>query len=141
MPLADEISEPFWESARQGRLMIQRCMDCRRYYYPPTEFCWDCLAGHLTYEQVSGKGRVYSYTETVSGARHPYFVAHTPYLVGAVELDEQEELVLHTNFPSAELESLTVGAPVEVEFEAITPDCSIPQFRLVNGTNTGMTPG
>ena len=82
-------------------------------------------------EAVSGRGTVFSFTETVSGARHPYFQATSPYLVGEVELEEQEGLILTSNFPGSTYADLEVGAPVAVEFQTITDDAVIPQFRLV----------
>lgn len=84
------------------------------------------------YEPVSGKGTVYSATLMTSGARHAYFEAAQPYVVGVVELDEQEGLLMYSNFPGARLDELTVGAPVEVFFQRVWPDdLSLPQFRLV----------
>lgn len=84
----------------------------------------------LEFEQVSGRGVVYSYTRTESGARHPYFQGESPYLVGLVELAEQPGLVLLTNFPGATLERISVGAPVEVSFQPLDGGISIPQFFL-----------
>ena len=129
-PVSDELSAPFWEAVRDKRLEVQRCGDCRRYSYPPTRICAACSSGNLAYEQVSGRGTVFSYSETVSGARHPYFASITPYLVGLVSLEEQEGLMMCSNFPGATLAELSVGARVEVEFQEITPDATIPQFRL-----------
>ncbi|WIW89508.1 OB-fold domain-containing protein [Sphingobium sp. V4] len=80
---------------------------------------------------MSGRGRIYSYTQTVTGARHPAFAKVTPYLVGLVELVEQDELFLYTNFPGATIEDLRVGKAVEVVFEKGPDDLAMPQFRLV----------
>jgi uncharacterized OB-fold protein len=134
-PIPDELSAPFWDGVRRGRLMIQRCGDCRRYCYPPVARCTACLSERVLFEQVSGRGRVYCYSETVSGVRHPYFAAIAPYLVGLVELEEQQGLLMCTNFPGATLEELSVDAEVAVEFQEIASRAAIiPQFRLARGT-------
>jgi uncharacterized OB-fold protein len=130
VPVPDDITAEFWEAARQGVLKIQRCGDCGAYQQPPGALCGQCASAGLRFEQVSGQGTVYAYTETRSGARHPAFAAKAPYLVGLVELAEQPGLLMHTNFPGASLEMLHTGAPVTVEFERLTDEISIPQFRL-----------
>jgi uncharacterized OB-fold protein len=86
----------------------------------------------LDFAPVSGAGRVYSYTETQSGARHPAFAAGTPYLVGLVELVEQENLLMYTNFPGASLPQMVVGADVVAVFEPINDQFKIVQFRLAD---------
>ena len=130
LPVADEWSAPFWAGARAGTLLVQRCTPCRRYQFPPAETCGSCSSADVAYEEVSGRGTVYSFTETVSGARHPYFQSLSPYLVGLVQLDEQEGLILASNFPGARYEDLAIGAAVAVEFEEIADGVVIPQFRL-----------
>src|SRR6516164_11631782 len=130
IPVADEVSAPFWEGVRAGKLLLQRCGDCQRWQYPPDGTCSSCSSANIVFEEVSGRGTVYSYSQTVSGARHPYFQNISPYLVGQVELEEQEGLLMCSNFPGATLGDLDVGAPVEVEYQQITPEAVIPQFRL-----------
>jgi uncharacterized protein len=130
VPVPDDITAEFWAAARQGVLKIQRCADCGAYQQPPGAACGECASADLKFEQVSGRATVYAYTETRSGARHPAFAARVPYLVGLVELAEQRGLLMHTNFPGATLADLRTGAPVVVEFERLTDEISLPQFRL-----------
>jgi uncharacterized protein len=131
IPVSDELTEQFWEACGRGELRIQRCGSCQIYQHPPMTYCTSCLSVNMSYQLVTGLGRVYSYTETCSGARHPAFAAMTPYLIGIVELVEQEGLMMFTNFPGARLEQLAIDADVEVEFEQIAAGHVIPQFRLV----------
>lgn len=131
LPVPDEVSAPFWAGVRRRELLIQRCRGCRRYAFPPRRDCEECGAAELGYERVSGRGRVYSYSLTVSGARHPYFAAAAPYLVGFVELAEQAELVLLTNFPGATAATITIGAPDVVVYQTPADGVVIPQFRLL----------
>jgi uncharacterized protein len=90
----------------------------------------------MSYEAVSGRARVVDFTETASGTRHPYFAERVPYLVGLVELVEQDGLYLLTNFPGASRDALHIDAPVEVVFEEIVPGVVLPQFRLMGLTST-----
>jgi uncharacterized OB-fold protein len=139
LPVPDHLSAPFWAAAQVGRLAIQRCGGCLRYQYPPGAYCHTCMSTELVYADVSGSGTLYSYTQVASGARHPYFVERTPYLVGLVELVEQPGLLMYTNLGTASLEDLFVGADVEVVFEPVAPNWLLPQFRLVNSRQSART--
>lgn len=131
LPVADALSVPFWAAVSRKQLSIQRCLQCRKYFFPPVPFCHECSSTRLAYEPVSGLATVHSYTEVVSGARHGHFAARVPYLVGIVELSEQTGLLMYTNFVGAKLADLSVDAKVTVEFETLSPGCLIPQFRLI----------
>jgi uncharacterized OB-fold protein len=137
VPVPDEITAEFWAAAREGTLKIQRCGECGTYQQPPGALCQECASAELTFEPVSGRGKVYAYTETQSGARHPAFAERAPYLLGIVELAEQPGLLMYTNFPGATLSMLRTGADVQVEFEPLTEEISLPQFRLVNAPVQG----
>jgi len=130
LPVADDLSKPFWEGIKHRKLLVQRCAACRRYQFPPNASCACCSSSALSFEEVSGRGTVYSFTETVSGARHPYFQSISPYLVGLVQLEEQEGLIFASNFPGSNYADLEIGAAVEVEFQEIADRAVIPQFRL-----------
>ena len=129
-PVPDEVSAPFWQGLRERALLIQRCEQCGWFAYPPAPACPVCGTAGAPFVPVSGRGTVFSYSEMRSGARHPYFVSITPYLVGIVELEEQEGLYMWTNFPGTSLAEMSIGAAVEIAYQDITPDCTIPQFRL-----------
>jgi uncharacterized OB-fold protein len=133
LPVPDDITAEFWAAVNEGTLKIQRCADCGHYQQPPGAVCALCTSASLAFEPVSGRATVYSYTEVASGARHPAFAARTPYLVGLVELVEQRGLLMYSNFPGSTLADLKTGADVVVEFERVSEQVALPQFRLVSG--------
>lgn len=130
VPIADELTRPFWEAAREGRLMVQRCGACGYYNHPPRTFCDACLSRQLAYTPVSGRGTVYSFTvmhqRDVAG-----FEEDAPFINIVVELEEQPRLLMVANLPGGEREKVRVGAPVEVYFENRGDGVVIPQFKLV----------
>jgi len=130
VPVADELSAPFWNGARERRLVIQRCADCNYYNHPPRPFCDACLSQRLEFQAVSGRGSIYSYTvmhqRDVAGFEH-----EAPFINIVVELEEQPLLLMVANLPSSERERVRVGAPVEVVFEERGEGLIIPQFRIV----------
>ena len=131
IPVADGVTAPFWEAVAAHRLVVQRCSECQQFQHPPAGTCTSCTSSNLTFEEVSGRARVHSFTETVSGARHPYFQSVAPYLVGHVELVEQEGIYMASNFPGSTFDDMAVGALTQVEYQQIAPEAVIPQFRLL----------
>ena len=129
-PAITDLTRPFWDAAKQGRLVIQRCGDCRYYNHPPKEACDNCLSTGLAFEHVSGRGRVWSWTvmhqKSVAG-----FEDAVPYLTALVELEEQPMLLLVTNLPGATLGAFSIGDPVHVIFED-NGVFVLPQFVLVD---------
>ena len=130
LPAIDEVSAPFWEAAREQRLMIQRCKATRRYYHPPLRVCTCCGASDLEFEEVSGRGTIYSFV-VMRDQRVQGFEDRVPYVNLWVELDEQPQLVLVSNLVDAGLEDIAIGKPVEVTFEKVSDEITLPQFKLL----------
>jgi uncharacterized OB-fold protein len=127
IPAVTELTQPFWDAAKQSRLAIQRCQDCRHFNHPPRPLCDACLSDKLAFEDVSGRGTVWSYTvmhqKSVVG-----FEEAVPYLTALVELDEQPMLLLPTNLPGVEAGDVTIGQRVHVTFMPLDGDSVLPQF-------------
>ncbi|MEU6565204.1 Zn-ribbon domain-containing OB-fold protein [Nocardia nova] len=129
IPVPDPLSQPFWNGAAQGRLVIQNCAGCRRYSHPPVSLCPGCGSEEFRYEAVSGRGRIYSFTIT-RDARNAAFALIQPYVVAWVELEEQSGLRLICNLPAEDLTRVDIGSEVEVFFEPVSGGQALPQFRL-----------
>lgn len=127
LPLPDEISSFFWDGARNGRLLLQRCRLCSCLQYPPDVACTSCQGTELDPAQMSGRGTLYSYT-VVDRAFHNGFVDAVPYVVGLVELEEQPGLRILTNIIDSAHDALRVGMELEVAFED-RGEIVLPQFR------------
>jgi uncharacterized protein len=57
VPVPDEFSAPFFDGAREGKLMPQRCTGCDKWSFPVRERCPHCFSGKLKWRQASGRGR------------------------------------------------------------------------------------
>jgi uncharacterized protein len=130
VPAADELSAPFWNAARERRLVVQRCGDCGYYNHPPRPFCDACLSRRLAFEPVSGRGTIHTFTvmhlRDVSGFEH-----EAPFINIVVELAEQPMLLMVANLPIAERDRVRIGLPAEAYFEDRGGDIILPQFRIV----------
>jgi uncharacterized OB-fold protein len=86
----DALTRPFWDAARQHRLIIQRCADCGAYQFYPRPFCLQCQSDHVAWVDAGGTGEVYAIT-TVRMNVMPELPP--PYQVAIVELDEGPRLL------------------------------------------------
>jgi uncharacterized OB-fold protein len=128
LPVPGEDSRGYWEAAREGRLAIQRCAACRRWFHPPGVICTHCGSEKLAFEPVSGRGQVYSYS-VMYDKRVRGFEERVPYVSAWVELEEQPLLIVVANVYDLAPEAVRIGLPVEVFFEKITDAVTLPQFR------------
>ena len=130
LPAVDDLTKPFWEAAKQHQLVVQRCQNCGYFNHPPRTVCDACQSQQLAFAPVSGKGAIYTfsvmYQQNITG-----FEEQTPYLNIVVELDEQPQLFMVANLPGSEREKVKIGGRVEVYFEEIDEEISLPQFRIV----------
>ncbi len=130
LPAVDDLTQPFWDAAKQRQLVVQRCTDCRYFNHPPRLACDTCQSQQLYFEQMSGRGTIYSFTvmhqPNIAG-----FEDEIPYLNILVELEEQPKLFMVSNLPMAEQDKVQIGKQVEVFFEEVADDITLPRFRVV----------
>jgi len=116
----------FWEGCRNHKIMLPWCAACERPHWPPGPVCPHCFGDALTWKQASGFGTVSSWV-IVHKAWLPAFKADLPYNAVQVELDEGVRLT--SNLVGVSNEALRVGLPVEVVFDDVTPEATLPRFR------------
>src|SRR5205823_12301533 len=88
VPDNDTEWKEFYAHARAHRLVVRKCAACGLLRYPPTHACPWCMELRFTWQELSGRGTIYSY-EIVHHAIQPGFKELTPYAVVLVELGEQ----------------------------------------------------
>jgi hypothetical protein len=150
MPQGEREIRPYFEAARQGRLILKRCTDCGMLRYPPGTACPWCSSMAAEWTDVEGRGSIYSY-EIVTQAIQPGFRDWVPYPVVLVELDEQRgvptpdeairiiaNLVTPEFEPEAE-ENVAIGRRVRVVFQPLDDEVALPQFILTDEPPDGRT--
>ncbi|MGH8486761.1 MAG: Zn-ribbon domain-containing OB-fold protein, partial [Pseudomonas sp.] len=85
MPVATQISAPFWEGLKARRLLIQQCNACDHWNFYPRRHCTACLEHDLAWREVDGAATLYSYTVTRI-ATLPDFMDEMPQKLAVVEL-------------------------------------------------------
>jgi len=129
LPIPNEDTKEYWEGAKRHELTIQRCKNCGTYRFPPKALCHNCLSMETEWEKVSGRGKLYTFTifHQVYG---PEWKEEVPYNVAVVELDEGPRMI--SNIVNCKNEDLRIGMELEVVFEDVTQDITLPKFKPVS---------
>ena len=148
VPDNDSEWKEYFEHARQHRLVVRKCSACGLMRYPATHACPWCMDLGWTWQDVSGRGTIYSY-EVVVHAIQPGFKELTPYAVVLVELDEQRgqptadeslrviaNLVKPDGTPEADA-NVAIGKRARVVFSDLADHMALPQFTLSDEPATG----
>jgi uncharacterized OB-fold protein len=128
LPLPDGDTAPYWEAARAARLLIQRCDSCQRHIFYPRSVCPHCMSDQIQWVDAAGTGTVYSYT--VVHRSPEAFKPDVPYVVALIDLDEGVRMMSNIVGGAG---PLAIGARVEVFFDAVTTEITLPKFRLIRG--------
>lgn len=125
----DSWTEPFWLATREHRLTVPRCTNCGAFRFPPAAFCHQCQHQDVEHVEVAGTGTVYTYTI----ARHavvPSLADSVPYAVAVVELDGAPGVRMIANIVESDPEHVRIGSRVEVVWDDVDAEVTIPRFRL-----------
>jgi uncharacterized protein len=128
VPIPDEASQPFYDGAREHRLMIQQCATCGVVMWPAKSRCDNCMQPTVHWVQASGKATLYSFA-LMHQVYHPGFASEVPYIIAQVDLEEGLRIL--TNIVGCSSSDLQIGMLLEVTFEAITDKVTLPKFRPV----------
>lgn len=123
---ANADSVPYWEGARQHKLMFQRCTACGVTQFPPRHHCGSCWEGELEWIESSGRGKVESFT-IVRRAPVPAYRDKVPYVIAAVVVEEGVRMI--TNVPGDDALDLKIGDIVTVDFAENADGLVLPAFR------------
>ena len=126
LPQVTPEMKPFWDAARRHELVVQRCTGCGTHRFPARDICSRCLSRDAAWTPVSGRGSVFSWA-IMHQVYHPGFAAEVPYAVVVIELDEGARLV--SNLVDCAPADIRAGMPVEVVFDDVASDVSLPKFR------------
>ena len=126
IPPQTELTQPYWDAAREHKLVVQQCNSCSHRLFPPGANCPKCGSADLAWTEMSGKGSIYTFT-IAHRPPHPVLAAQCPLAIAVIELDEGPRLM--SNVVGCDPADLRVDLPVRVAFEPIDDsDIVLPVF-------------
>jgi uncharacterized protein len=131
-PLPDLRPEdkPFWEAAKEHKLMLPAGPDGTPFWYPRT-YAPGTLEP-ITWVESKGQGEVYTYSVHYFGPSKAYR-GDPPHIVALIDLDEGVRMMTNLvrdeeGFPSLEPDEVKIGMRVRVVFHDATEEITLPKF-------------
>jgi len=97
-------TEPYWEGAKAGKLMLKWCQDCSKPHHYPRALCPHCMSSIM------------------HAARPPYVIAYVTL---------EEGVTMMTNIVDVEPAKVSVGQKVKVVFKPSEGGGLLPCFTPV----------
>jgi uncharacterized protein len=126
-PVVTEDNRLYWDAAREGRLVAQRCGGCSRLRHPPRPMCPHCHSLQFDVIDLAGDGVVYSYA-ILHHPRNPAF----EYPVVAALIDLVEGVRVLSNLVEIDPGDVAIGIAVTVDFQPTRDGGAVPVFKPEN---------
>lgn len=131
LPQPTPETQEFWDGTKAGELRLQRCNECSNVYFPPRPFCPKCASRSVAWFKATGHGRLFSYV--INHRPAPGFKDEAPYAIAVVELDEGPRMMTNLVGVESTPEALPIDMPLEVTFDRVSDEISLPKFRPAAG--------
>ncbi|MGX9787776.1 Zn-ribbon domain-containing OB-fold protein [Mycobacterium sp. MMS18-G62] len=126
-------TEPFWQAAKERRLVAPQCADCGTFRLPPTPFCPGCQSKTVNWVQLSGTATVYSYAVVHGIPGMPDLIV----VPAVVDLPDAPGARLVSNIVDVAPTDVTIGMALHVDFSPIADGWLLPVFRPSAAANHG----
>ena len=121
-------SKTFWEGTKQHKLLLKTCKSCGHIDHPPYLYCTECLSDESVWVEASGKATLYAFAVNEYGV--PFaFMPDLPYVTALVDLPEGPRML--SNIVECDPRGLKNGMELEVVFEEMSPEITLPKWRPV----------
>ena len=128
LPVIEPFTEAFWEGTRNNKLLVQTCGECEARIFFPRQQCPECWSDNLGWIEASGKAEIFAFSVTYEGVE-PAFVDDLPIVLAWVDLPEG--IRMQTNIVECDPDSIEIGQQVEVVFNKVSDEISLPYFRPI----------
>ncbi|MDZ4278197.1 MAG: OB-fold domain-containing protein [Dehalococcoidia bacterium] len=126
LPLPRGLAGEFYGWCKHHELRFQRCAGCGAWRHVPRDMCAACGSWKWEWARSTGRGTVFTWT-VAARPMHPGFQGDVPYAAVVIELEEGVRLV--SQLVDCPPDELAIGMPVEVVFDDVTPEVTLPKFR------------
>lgn len=122
-------TKPYWDAAKEHRFMLPKSKsDGRFFFYPRALSPYDDMSQDITWEEASGRGKVWTFSVHYMGPT-PAYKGDPPYVVALIELEEGVKIM--TNIVECDPNDVKIGMEVEVVFDDVTEEVTLPKFKPV----------
>jgi uncharacterized OB-fold protein len=118
-------AKEYWEGLKKRKLKAQKCSKCGEVFFPPRARCPKCLSKELGWVELSGRGKLYSWSEI----HVPPLAFEKPYVLGIIDLEERVGRII-TRI-DAKPEELKIGMKMKINYVDVEKDLTLCTFKPV----------
>jgi uncharacterized protein len=126
LPVLEGHTKGFYDWCKRHELRFQRCGDCGTWRHVPREICPECNSWNWEWTRSSGYGTIFTWT-VAERPLHRAFAGAAPYAPTVIEMDEGVRVL--SEIVDCAPADLQIGMPVEVVFDDVTDEVTLPKFR------------
>lgn len=119
------LTQPFWDAAKAGKLLIQYDPEAKKYQVYPRPVSIYTGRRNLEWREASGRGTLYSFTET--HVAPPGFEDLAPYMIGVIELEEGVRMM--TPLQNLTVEETKLGMKMRLCWQKLSEDITYFAFE------------
>ena len=128
LPVPSLDNQYWFDKCKEHVLVLRQCRECKAFSHPPRPNCTNCGSSDLNWVESTGKGTIFTFTVTRQPVRRP-LVGRTPWIVVEVELEEGVHMI--SNLIDVDCDDLQIGMAVEVVFDQVDDEITLPKFIIV----------
>ena len=117
-PPVNTETQPFWDAAAEGKLLIKKCSACAEPHFYPRTHCPFCFSDKTEWVEASGNGTVYTYS-VMRRAPVPYAIAYVTLAEGPTVM---------SNIVDCDLDAIKIGQAVRLVFKPTEGGPPVPMF-------------
>jgi uncharacterized OB-fold protein len=122
-------TKPYWEGCKNHELVLPRSKETGKFFfYPRAMSPGDDMSEDIEWVKASGKATVWTYSIHHMGPSKAY-KGDPPYVVALVEMEEGVKMM--TNIVDVDPHAVHIGMEVEVVYDDITDEVTLPKFKPV----------
>lgn len=122
-------TKPYWDAAKNHKLVIPRSKTTGEYFFYPRAFSpGDDMTDEIEWVESRGKGKIWTFSIHHMGPSKAY-KGDPPYVVALIQMDEGVKMM--SNVVDVDVKKVHVGMEVEVVFDDVTDEVTLPKFKPV----------
>ena len=127
--MIDKDSKTFWEGAKKNKLMLQKSKNNNNFFLYSIGHSDVAIDHDFEWVEVSGNGKIYSFTVSYIPGGSKYYLDKTPYVIGSILLEENVRIM--SNIITDDIKTVEIGKKVKVYFRKLSDEIVFPCFKLV----------
>lgn len=122
-------TKPYWDACKRHEFVLPRSRTTNEFFFYPRAISpGEDMSEDIEWVKASGKATVWTYAIHHMGPTKAY-KGEPPYIVALVETEEGIKMM--TNIVDCNPKDVYIGMDVEVVFDDVTPEVTLPKFRPI----------